>query len=98
MQFLPGTWATYGADGNGDGVRDPQQIDDAALASAGHLCVGDRDTATGRGWWSGVLASKRLARLRERGMERRRPVRHQLTPPRRARPPGQRPGTAVRGQ
>ncbi len=23
MQFLPGTWARYGADGNGDGVRDP---------------------------------------------------------------------------
>lgn len=56
MQFLPSTWATYGADGNGDGVRDPQQIDDAALAAAGYLCAGDRDTATGTGWWSGVLA------------------------------------------
>ena len=56
MQFLPGTWATFGADGNGDGVRDPQQIDDAALASAGYLCAGDRDTSTGRGWWSSVLA------------------------------------------
>lgn len=56
MQFLPGTWDTYGADGNGDGVRDPQQIDDAALAAAGYLCAGDRDTSSGRGWWSGVLA------------------------------------------
>ena len=56
MQFLPSTWATHGADGNGDGVRDPQQIDDAALASAGYLCTGDRDTTTGRGWWSSVLA------------------------------------------
>lgn len=55
MQFLPGTWATYGADGNGDGVRDPQQIDDAALASAGYLCAGQRDTTTGRGWLSSVL-------------------------------------------
>lgn len=56
LQFLPGTWETYGADGDGDGVRDPQQIDDAALAAAGYLCAGDRDTASGQGWWSGVLA------------------------------------------
>ncbi|MDN5917019.1 MAG: lytic murein transglycosylase [Pseudonocardia sp.] len=56
MQFLPSTWATYGADGNGDGVRDPQQIDDAALAAAGYLCAGGRDSTSGSGWWSGVLA------------------------------------------
>lgn len=56
MQFLPSTWAAYGADGNGDGVRDPQQIDDAALAAANYLCAGGRDTTSGSGWWSGVLA------------------------------------------
>ena len=56
MQFLPSTWETYGADGNGDGRRDPQQIDDAALAAAGYLCAGGRDTASGRGWWGGVLS------------------------------------------
>ncbi|WP_448811395.1 lytic transglycosylase domain-containing protein [Agromyces bauzanensis] len=38
MQFIPSTWAEWGADGNGDGVADPQQIDDAALAAAGYLC------------------------------------------------------------
>ncbi|MET0187838.1 MAG: lytic murein transglycosylase [Pseudonocardia sediminis] len=56
MQFLPSTWATYGADGNGDGVRDPQQIDDAVLGAAKYLCSGGRDTTSGSGWWSGVLA------------------------------------------
>lgn len=55
MQFLPTTWERFGADGNGDGVRDPQQIDDAALATAHYLCDGGRDTASGRGWWEGVL-------------------------------------------
>ena len=43
MQFIPGTWRLWGADGNGDGVRDPQNIEDAALAAAGYLCAGGRD-------------------------------------------------------
>jgi membrane-bound lytic murein transglycosylase B len=59
MQFLPTTWARYGADGNGDRVRDPNQLDDAARAAAGYLCGSDRDTATGAGWWEGVLAYNR---------------------------------------
>jgi membrane-bound lytic murein transglycosylase B len=59
MQFLPTTWARYGADGNGDGIRDPQQLDDAALAAARYLCAGGRDTASGAGWWDGVLAYNR---------------------------------------
>ena len=56
LQFLPSTWRRYGADGNGDGVRDPHQIDDAAMAAAAYLCAGGRDTASGAGWWDGVLA------------------------------------------
>jgi membrane-bound lytic murein transglycosylase B len=59
MQFLPGTWARYGADGNGDGVRDPHQLDDAALAAARYLCADGRDTASGEGWWDGVLTYNR---------------------------------------
>ena len=55
----PATWARYGADGNGDGVRDPHQLDDAALAAARYLCADGRDTATGEGWWDGVLAYNR---------------------------------------
>jgi membrane-bound lytic murein transglycosylase B len=38
LQFIPDTWASWGADGNADGVADPQQIDDAALAAADYLC------------------------------------------------------------
>jgi membrane-bound lytic murein transglycosylase B len=59
MQFLPTTWARYGADGNGDGVRDPFQIDDAAAAAATYLCADGRDTASGAGWWDGVLTYNR---------------------------------------
>jgi membrane-bound lytic murein transglycosylase B len=55
MQFLPVTWARYGADGNGDGVNDPHQLDDAALAAARYLCADGRDAASGEGWWAGVL-------------------------------------------
>ena len=38
MQFIPATWARWGADGDGDGAADPQQIDDAALAAGRYLC------------------------------------------------------------
>ncbi len=38
MQFLPATWADVGRDGNGDGVADPQNIFDAAQATAAYLC------------------------------------------------------------
>jgi hypothetical protein len=40
MQFLPGTWARYAADGDGDGVADPQNLYDATLAAARYLCNG----------------------------------------------------------
>lgn len=43
MQFIPGTWAAYGADGNGDGISDPNNIKDAALAAAHYLCAGGGD-------------------------------------------------------
>ncbi|WP_255434746.1 lytic transglycosylase domain-containing protein [Auritidibacter ignavus] len=38
MQFIPETWARWGADGSGDGVADPHQIDDAAYTAARYLC------------------------------------------------------------
>jgi membrane-bound lytic murein transglycosylase B len=46
MQFIPQTWSIVGVDGDGDGRRDPQDIDDAALASAVYLCSGDEDLST----------------------------------------------------
>jgi membrane-bound lytic murein transglycosylase B len=56
MQFIPSTWAKYASDGNGDGLGDPQQIDDAALAAARYLCANGRDMASASGWWSGILS------------------------------------------
>jgi hypothetical protein len=43
MQFIPSTWSSYAADGNGDGVRDPHNIFDAAVATGRLLCAGDGD-------------------------------------------------------
>ncbi len=50
MQFIPTTWASYAADGNGDGVDDPQNIYDAALAAGNYLCAASSalDTPGGR--------------------------------------------------
>lgn len=39
LQFIPSSWRTLGRDGNGDGVADPDNLYDAALAAAAHLCV-----------------------------------------------------------
>ncbi|WP_328387903.1 lytic transglycosylase domain-containing protein [Nocardia sp. NBC_00416] len=40
MQFLPGTWSHYAADGNGDGRADPHNVFDAALGAGKYLCSG----------------------------------------------------------
>ena len=40
MQFLPGTWARYASDGDGDGKADVQNLFDASLAAARYLCSG----------------------------------------------------------
>lgn len=40
MQFLPGTWARYAADGDGDGRADPQNLFDSTLTAARYLCSG----------------------------------------------------------
>ena len=56
LQFLPGTWRWAGADGDGDGRRDPQNVYDAALATAGYLCEGGRDLSSATALRSAVLA------------------------------------------
>ncbi|WP_291314167.1 lytic transglycosylase domain-containing protein [Corynebacterium sp. UBA2622] len=56
MQFVPSSWKIYGRDANGDGVADPQQIDDAALGAANLLCADSRDLATEDGWRQAVRA------------------------------------------
>jgi hypothetical protein len=45
MQFIPGTWRTVGGDLDGDGVKNPQDINDAAAATAIYLCAGPGNLA-----------------------------------------------------
>jgi membrane-bound lytic murein transglycosylase B len=54
MQFIPSTWSVVGVDADGDGQRNPQDIDDAALATAVYLCSGADDLATTAGQRSAV--------------------------------------------
>ncbi len=39
MQFLPSTFAAYGIDGDGDGVADVQDPEDAVYSAARYLCL-----------------------------------------------------------
>jgi membrane-bound lytic murein transglycosylase B len=55
FQFLPSTWAKWGADGNGDGVASPDQIDDAALAAARYLCA-TGPVSSVAGWRTAVFS------------------------------------------
>jgi hypothetical protein len=43
MQFLPSTWAVVAVDADGDGRRNVQDVNDAALGSAVYLCAGHDD-------------------------------------------------------
>lgn len=56
LQFLPGTWRWAGRDGDGDGRRDPQNVFDASLATAGYLCLGGRDLSRAGDLRSAVLS------------------------------------------
>ncbi|MEV4685581.1 lytic transglycosylase domain-containing protein [Streptomyces kurssanovii] len=55
MQFIPSTWAHWGADGNGDGRADPGNIFDAALAAGRYLCAGGRDLTERTGLERAIL-------------------------------------------
>lgn len=56
MQFIPSTWRKWGSDGNGDGVADPQQIDDAVYSAARYLCASGGDLTRPRNWIAAVAA------------------------------------------
>jgi membrane-bound lytic murein transglycosylase B len=55
MQFIPGTWRGVGADGDGDGVRNPQDMADAASAAGVYLCSGSGDLRRSRDTYDAVL-------------------------------------------
>lgn len=56
LQFIPGTWARWAADADGDGVADPDDIDDAALAAGNYLCEEAGDLRRPEGFWKAMLA------------------------------------------
>ena len=56
MQFIPGTWREWAADGNDDGVADPHNVFDAALTAGDYLCAAGRDLSTEDGLRAGVLS------------------------------------------
>jgi hypothetical protein len=55
MQFIPGTWSVVKVDADGDGKRNPQDIDDSSLATAVYLCSGSDDLGTRKGQEAGVF-------------------------------------------
>ncbi|WP_427896642.1 lytic transglycosylase domain-containing protein [Kribbella sp. GL6] len=55
LQFIPSTWAKWGTDANGDGIADPQQIDDAALTAARLLCDTGEDLSQAASWRRAIL-------------------------------------------
>lgn len=56
LQFIPSTWATWGTDGDGDGVADPHDIDDAAMTAARYLCADGHDLTSDAGWADAVFS------------------------------------------
>jgi hypothetical protein len=56
MQFIPSTWRTYAADGDGDGRSDPFDIHDATAATAKYLCAAGGDLSSVAGQTRAVLA------------------------------------------
>jgi hypothetical protein len=55
MQFIPSTWSSVKVDADGDGQRNPQDVDDASLASGVYLCSGDDDLSTRAGQEASVF-------------------------------------------
>jgi len=56
MQLIPQTWRNWHIDAGADGVEDPQNIDDAALAAANYLCRSASGMDTEAGWRAGISA------------------------------------------
>ncbi len=56
MQLIPQTWRNWHTDGNGDGVEDPQNIDDAVVATSNYLCRASTALDTRIGWRAAIRA------------------------------------------
>jgi hypothetical protein len=56
MQFIPSTWRQHEIDADNDGLKDINDIDDAALAAGNYLCQGGRDMDRATDWWNAILS------------------------------------------
>lgn len=60
MKLVPSTWQAFQVDADRNGVADINDIDDAALVAANHLCKdtkgGVRDLSRADSWWDAVLS------------------------------------------
>ena len=56
LQFIPDSWRNWGADGSGDGAVDPQNFDDAVLATANYLCHAGEDLSIADNWRMAIAA------------------------------------------
>lgn len=54
LQLIPQTWRNWHTDGSGDGVEDPQNIDDATMAAVNYLCRVSIGIDTEAGWIAAV--------------------------------------------
>ena len=67
MQFIPSTWQVVKVDADGDDQRNPQDMDDASLATAVYLCSGKDNLSARTGPGGSGAALQPLHRLREPG-------------------------------
>ena len=56
MQLIPQAWRNWHTDGNGDAVEDPQNIDDAVMATTNYLCRASTALDTEKGWRAAIGA------------------------------------------
>ena len=76
MQFIPTTWQEIGATPTTTAVKDPHDIDDAALAAGNYLCKGGRDLTIPGDWWSADPVLQRRAPVRPGRLRHGQRVRH----------------------
>ena len=65
MQLIPQAWRNWHVDAGGDGVEDPQNIDDAVTAAANYLCRASAYMADAKGWRAGIAAYNASAVYRQ---------------------------------
>ncbi len=66
MQFIPQAWRNWHVDADADGVENPHDIDDAALATANYLCRVSRGMDAEAGWRTAIAGYNSSSEYRDR--------------------------------